>query len=284
MRYIKLILFLVLGLHISLANAWTKTLNFDSGVPGTKAEGTADGFSGSAGGSVYSCEVGATVRLSGQCAKLQIKQGMTGFGVWGGIITFPSKLRRGDTVWFLVHTHMPVDFDHYSYGEGGRLKFLRIHTADANGVNLGYDDLYFDMKGAATSLRWIYEGEQKWVNVAGIPDYPVKGHWESYEMAVTLDSVPRASGGLAEVKIWKNGTLISHMTNNITLKDPLGYADAAYLFTYWNGGAPKDQFMYVDEVVVSSEATALDDAGNKFLGGLIKPTRPAPVKSELKAN
>lgn len=256
---------------------WSKHISFELGVLGVKAEGI-DGFSGAAGKSYTSCGSGEIKQLSGKCAQLNIVAGDTGFGVWGGIIGFPQKAYRGETIWYLVHTYMPKGFDYHAYAGGNRLKFLRIHTADSAGKNIGYDDIYFDGLGSINPFIFIYEGELRWYKIGGAPHFPVFDQWESYEFAVTLDTVPAAQGGKAMIRFWKNGVLVEEFRDRITLKTETGYADAAYLFTYWNGGAPKTQSMYVDEITVTNKATNKDLDGNLYIGGLIAPARPkAPL-------
>lgn len=254
----------------SVAFAWTIHSDFDDGTTGSAADRGNDGFSGAGGLSVYSDDT----KLKRNSVKLQITKGDTGFGRWGGSFYFPQKAYRGETIWFLVHTFMPEGFDHYSYGEGGRLKFLRIHTKGSDGSNHGYNDLYFDQKGLDNPLRWIYEGEQKWVPVGGSNDKPVHDKWESYEMAVTLDNKSFNDGGKARIMLWKNEVLLADIKDRITLKAATDYSDTALLFTYWNGGAPKSQHMYVDEVIITNERPSQRDAnGNYFLRGFLN-TRP----------
>jgi hypothetical protein len=159
-----------------------------------------------------------------------------------------------------VHTYFPSDFDHYSYGEGGRLKFLRLQTYSAGGENMGYPDLYVNTKGSSIPFRWIYEGEQKWSDVGEAEDLIVKDTWESYQMAVTFDDTPKDEGGLAEVRIWKNGKRLVHITDRQTLTADTDFSNRALLFTYWNGAAPKTQHMYADEIIITNEPPLTVDA------------------------
>lgn len=249
------------------ASAWTIHADFDQGEIGSQADGGGDGFHGAGGLSTYSSDQ----KLKNRSARIAIKEGTTGYGSWGGEFRFPEKAYKGETIWFSVHTYMPEDFDHHAYGEGSRLKFLRIQTLSSSGSNHGYNDLYFDQKGSEYPFKWIYEGASQWVNVGSDKDRPKKESWESYEMAVTLDTVPVSEGGQAKIRIWKNGSLLKEILDKTTLRDDQGYSNRALLFTYWNGGAPKDQHMYVDEVVITNEQpTNTDDNGNHYVGSLIK--------------
>lgn len=257
------------------AMAWTISADFDSGQLGTKADAGGDGFHGAGGNSIYTDEQ----VISGQAARLTIEEGSTGYGAWGGEFIFPEKLVSGDTIWYQVYTYFPIGFDHYSYSEGGRLKFLRIHTSSASGQNHGYIDLYIDRKDDPNPFKWLYEGEAMWRNVGKPEDLIVLGTWESYQMRVTLDDVPLDAGGLAQVHIWKNGQLLQHITNRKTLKTDSDYSNRALLFTYWNGGSPKTQSMYVDNITLTTERpSGLDAQGNYMLPSLI-PNPPGRIET-----
>lgn len=262
MRLIKYVAVCALGLASLNTSAWTLHADFDSGAIGTKADKNSDGFTGAGGGSLYSDETA----IRGNSAKLHIEEGKTGYGSWGGEFIFPEKAVRGDTLWYQVHVYFPEGFDHYAYGEGGRLKFLRIQTKSASNKNHGYLDIYIDKKGSNVPFKWIYEGAPSWANVGEPNDQIVKGKWESYQMQVTLDNVPRSVGGLAEVRIWKNGELLTHITEKQTLKESTDYSKRALLFTYWNGGSPKTQSMYADQITITNERPSdTDREGNSRL-------------------
>lgn len=248
--------------------------HFNDGIVGQKAQTgeSGDAFHGAAGQSTYSNEQ----VLDGKSAKLSINEGETGFGVWGGEFFYPN-VYRGETIWFSVHTYFPLDFDHYSYGQGNRLKFLRIQTLTPENRNQGYNDFLIDMKGSSNPFKWIYEGQQIWKDVGLPKDQIVKGKWENYQMAVTFDTVSKNEGGLAEAWIWKNGILLEHITDRITLKNRNDYSNRALLFTYWNGGAPKTQSMYVDEIKITNiKPTTKGNRGFPMIEVLTNPVRPNP--------
>ncbi|WP_166259634.1 hypothetical protein [Marinobacter salicampi] len=244
------------------ASAWTIHADFDSGPIGAKVDKGSDGFSGAGGGGLYSDEKS----IKGNSAKLHIKKGKTGYGMWGGEFMFPEKLYRGDTIWYQVHTYFPEDFDHYSYGEGNRLKFLRVCTRSAEDKNHGCVDFLLDKKSTDNAFKWIYEGENVWRNVGKPEDMIVKEKWESYQLQITFDSKPLDLGGQAEVRVWKNGELLGHITDRPTFKEDSDFSHRALLFTYWNGGAPKTQSMYVDEITITNERPDWTDAqGNPMI-------------------
>lgn len=246
------------------AMAWTLAKNFNNGVAGTLAQKTDDGFSSSAGGSYYSYVNVAEGPLS---AELNINGGTTAFGYWGGIFTLPENIQKGGELWFRVKTYMPLDFNYDSTSEGNRLKFIRFHTMSPSNSNQGYDDWYINPKGSKTPFSWIFEGEQKWSDFGGASDVIQLGQWEVYEMYVYFDDVPVDSGGKARVRLWKNGKLLKEITDRKTLVGTTSYVDRVHLFTYWNGGAPKTQKMWVDDIVLTTDTPLKKDAqGNAFVG------------------
>lgn len=259
------VLLLLAGWCLSMnAIAWTKELNFNDGTAGQKAENSSDSFDSAAGLSFYSTAQSAE---GGMSAELNIRAGETAFGLWGGIISHPTKLRKGDEIWVRVKTYMPEGFDYGSYSAGGRLKFLRVHTKSDSVGNYGYNDWYISGKNSSEVFGFIYEGEQYWSWFGSNADRPVLGKWETYEMYLKFDDVPVSKGGQARIRVWKNGKLLKDITDRKTLVNSSAYAEGTYLFTYWNGGAPKTQKMWVDDIVVTSDRPSRRDAqGNPFVG------------------
>jgi hypothetical protein len=262
------------------ASAWRVELNFNAGKIGDKAETPVGGmgFNDAAGNTYYSS---AYSFEGGKSAEMNITQGCTCFGTWGGVILHPTKLVKGNEIWFRVRTLMPQGFNWDSYGEGGHLKFLRVHTQTAAGANEGYDDWYINPKGTTENVshKFIFEGEQQWDYFAPKSEMPVLGVWETYEMYLKLDDVPVSAGGQARVRVWKNGKLLKDITNRKTLKTPTSVSDRTHLFTYWNGSAPQTQKMYVDDIVLTSDKpSALDSQGNPYVGAaVVNPAPSAPA-------
>jgi hypothetical protein len=199
--------------------------------------------------------------------------------MWGGVITHPSAVQRGGELWFRVRTFMPTGFSYNSTGEGDHLKFFRFHTMSTSNSNEGYDDIYINPPGSNPPFQFIYEGEQVWDYIGTLnglltgvltgthTDQIVLGQWETYEYWVKFDTVAVKNGGQAEVRFWKNGALMADMTDRITLKTTDGYSDQTNLFTYWNGGAPQTEAMYVDDLELTTDTpSAKDAAGHPYIG------------------
>ena len=255
--------------YTSSVYAWRVDLNFNSGTLGSNN----NGFSDAAGKSYIS----ATHVFEGAAAcEMNINSGDTAFGTWGGIINHPTALKKGDEIWFRVRTYMPAGFNYNSSGEGSHLKFLRVHTQTTSGTNEGYDDWYINPKGSSIAHLFIFEGEQLWSDLANSSYAPVLDKWETYEMYLKLDNVSVDSGGQARIRVWKNGELLADITNRKTLSTASSISDRSHLFTYWNGGAPQTQKMYVDDIVLTSDTPSERDAkGNPFVG-VKSPNRPLP--------
>lgn len=253
------------------AGAWTIDQDFDDESVGAFCSGW------DATQSTVSTEKAASGSKS---CRQTVSKGDTGFGVWGGIITLPTPLTRGGQFWVRLRTFMPVGFNYDSYGEGSHLKFLRLHTMSPAQSNQGYDDWYINPKGDSSPHKFIFEGEQVWSYVSDAGTAPVLGVWETYEMYVKLDSVPKSKGGAGLVRFWKNGELIGEFPDRKTLVGSDSYADRFHVFTYWNGGAPQTQQMYIDDLVLTSDVpSARDSAGNPYIGigDRVVPKAPSSV-------
>ncbi len=197
---------------------------------------------------------------------------------WGGEITWPRTLVKGETVHFQGSFYFPsATFDWTSNAEGAHLKFLRFRTESASGANEGYQDIYIDNAWASGPardghLKHIFEGSAAWTD-SGVN--LVKDRWETVEFQVTFDDVPVDAGGQGRVRLWRyNGNqmqLILDITDRKTLVSPTSVAVFMYVFSYWNGGSPQDNVMQADRLVLQFDQSRLvetDAHGNKIIGGV----------------
>lgn len=279
---VRTALLILLLFASSSALSWTRSLTFENGSVGAKTQSSStEDFDDAAGGSYFTDEQILSGNLA---AKLTVTEGDTAFGRWGGIINFPQLLGKGDEIWFRVNTFFPEGFNWDSTSSGNLLKFLRVHVQTSSGANSGYNDWYLTPEATSIPHQFIYEGQQKWFYFGDPSDEIQRGRWETYEMYVKLDNIPVDQGGTARVRVWKDGRLLSEITGAETLNSSTDTSDRAHLFTYWNGGAPKTQHMYVDDIVVTSDTPANRDAnGNPMVGtstssgsGSGSTSRPAP--------
>lgn len=226
---------LVTILSISFAgeSSWIMRYDFNAGTVDEKVAGL-----DAAGGTRYTKEQSFE---GGKAAVLEARRGRENYGRWGGRVEFPSKLRKGDEVWWRVRTFWPKGMD---YTAEPRLKFLRVHTCSASGKNQGYNDIYINKPESKIPFQFIYEGAQKWSPVSDANDAIVPDIWETYEYYMKLDNRSVDEGGQARIRFWKNGKLLKDITDRKTLKIDDDYADSALLFTYWNSSPYLGQIVY----------------------------------------
>lgn len=222
---------------------------------------------------VYSNEKVAT---GSQSCKMGVSQGSDGWGEWGGIYQFPTKLTTGSQLWIRVSVYVPSGFN---YTGSPMLKFMRVHTASPAATNLGYLDMYINpptgtvwdsslSKDVAAPYQFYYEGKPVPHTFGVRPTNSIAtGKWETYEIHYKLDSRSKNAGGTGQVKIWKNNQLLADLPDQVTLADAQTYAESFFLFTYWNGNAPSSQSLFVDDIIITNETPANRDAkGNPYIG------------------
>ncbi|WP_185234534.1 hypothetical protein [Teredinibacter franksiae] len=244
-------------------SAWEIVKDFNVGTEGTKAEG-ATAFDSSAGDSILST---ANVREGQFAAKLQIQAGETAFGRWGGVIDFPTALHKGEELWVGMDVFFPEGFDYST--NNGYLKFIRFRNKKSDGTHTGYlDNLIVMPSRNSGTFALLKEGLSYVLEYGSQGAQPIpQGEWFRYEIYMKLDEVPVKNGGASVVKSWLNGALIVEQTEIMTLGAATDEVVSFYLFTYWNNGAPKDQHMYVDNIIITNEKpSAIDGWGNSRIG------------------
>ncbi len=245
----------------------------------------------------------------GQSAELNVRQNTDGYGEFGGIITLNScggrNLVKGDEIWIRIRTKFPLG---YNYSANPRLKFLRIRTnksaACTTDCNEGYIDWYINRLGSVQG--WFENG--KWVEYPDIPYGIIKeavsaplqnwkffgnksnaielDQWITYEWYVKLDSKSIDNGGEAVIRAWKDGNILTEITDRRTLDTDNSIATDFLLFTYWNGNSPQSQKMYIDDlrIVTSPDLPPNVDAdSNPVIGmGSDYPPKPPIIYSVIK--
>jgi len=237
--------------------AWTKNAHFEDGTVGDKAKG-ATAFDGAPQYTVYSNKFVHSGKLA---AEMGIDGGSTGFGDWGGKIDFPTELGEGDEVWLRAYLYFPTGFDFSATGQG--LKTQRIHVKNPDGSNQGYIGTLIDNGITVASEVGNPEFKPNNPNSDQLGTPVPRGAWHAIEQYIKFSATP----GKAVYRVWQNGKLIFEDTATHTLRSSTSKSDFMYLFTYWNGGAPKTQKAYVDDLVVTSDRPSNTDAhGNHFIG------------------
>ncbi len=270
------------------ANAWVITADFEQGNVGDKAMlPNPDAFHSHANDSRYAS---SPVLSGNQSGSVTVQGGDTsgGFGKWGGSWKFPAPLKENDEIWFRVWVYYPIDFNFSSSSPEG-MKFMRIHVASANGDNEGYHHNYIKQVGNRGGLfvggevigpdgKTIFDNkpmnELRGNNNTGIAKVTL-GQWHAFEQYVKFSSKP----GQGIRRTWHNGKLVMEDKQTATLGSSSSISDFIYIWTYWNGGAPKTQTAYIDNVTITSDPPGNTDSnGNLFIGtgNVVIKARPNP--------
>ena len=262
-------LFVYLVTFSGNSQAWSRVIDFNDGSVGASVQ-TTGGLDDAGGGTKFSNEVTLDGTLS---AKMSIAEGAEGFGSWGGILNFPSDLRTGDEFWVQFYMYIPESF-YISTPSNGSLKFLRIRTATTGGSNGGYNDFQImdDGTNADAVYRFIKEGvwDRGWMQIGKASERSKllpRNRWFKVELALSFGVSPVSEGGNSYVRYWVNDELVWNGNYAQTLSGSGHIADALYIFTYWNGKAPKTQSLYIDNIVMTSSTPQnRDSQGFPYIG------------------
>lgn len=265
-----------------ITHAWTVNIDCEEGTPNTDVtQSSADNnFSDAAGDTQYSDQVNVG---GNQSCKMAVNEGDSGFGYWGGRKVLPEKLEKGDEVWARVHVYFPIGFDYNSSSAGNKLKFLRFHTRSSSepsssgcdAGNEGYHDVLIlplglsnDSPGSSNNYVYGKECDWRWFYFGTWENNKIKhGRWETYELYIKFDNIAQSDGGEGIVRVWKDEELLLEVPNIETLETASSYSDTFLLFTYWNGGSPKTQHLYIDDLIVTNELPPnTDSSGNPRIG------------------
>lgn len=205
--------------------------------------------------------------------------------------TFAGAVAALDTVATSIASGQPFPADCYirltnvsgSFTNGPLTGGVSATVTAAPTDNEGYNDIYiWNTAAAGTSakdgrLLHIIESFGS-ANTGSWTESAVnlqKGVWETLEMRVVFDDVPITLGGTARTQLWRRvGTTmvpIIDIQNQPTLHKATSVNDGFLLFSYWNGGSPKTQSMYMDRMVVHFNPNTLvetDANGIKIIGGV----------------
>ena len=223
-----------------------------------------------------------TAATGSKSCKFAVTAGGTAFGA--GFV-LPNIMRKNDEAWVRFRIFFPSGFDYGSYSSGNRLKFIRWTTTDSSGGNAGYMDWYINNPGANPPFQATREFDnctswnECWQLFGTASNKPNHGVWETYEMYVKFDDKAVDQGGTGRVRAWKNGELIGDLTKRPTMPNSTDTIESIKIFTYWNGGAPKTQHLFLDDLVSTNVTpSARDSHGNPYIGTgnfvSIAPPRP----------
>lgn len=231
-----------------------------------------------------------------------------GSGDWGFQKLLPAPVTQGGTIRIGAWVRVPAGYDWGSdqdHGSGwngnagaGHIKFLRLEKRTSGGVPDGRVEFYVlnglifsdpepDQVGWYSFVEDVGQVEAETKHKIDTAHIFQDDTWHWIELYVKV----HATGALAERRAWIDGVLIheqlgaSFKYRNTsgtyttqtwsaaipTLDDSGGDINRLYVFTYWNGGAPQDQSLYLSDIVFSNNnenASDLvtDSFGNKMIG------------------
>lgn len=255
------ILSCVLMFSSGATQAWTVEESFDAQVVGEKC-GT---FWNDGANSTVSTEV--VIDSASKSCKMAVLKGET---TWGGGFVPPESLHKGDEVWIRFRLFIPQGFDFNAYSHGNRVKFIRMTVRDIVGTPRRLD-WYWEQEGSIPPFAKTLESDacttDCWEKFGTANDVQVRGTWETYEMYAKFDHVSVNDGGDGRVRIWKNGRLIGDLTDRPTMWGNSSEVSSFMIFSHWNGGSPKTQHLYFDDLITTNEVPGSKDAsGNPFIG------------------
>jgi hypothetical protein len=259
------------------AAAWTVDDNYDNQSVGERCGDFWANFSNS--------NVTSEQSSSGtKSCKMKVYEGSKG---WGGGFSLPGNLKKGDELWMRFRLFMPNGFDYNVYSAGDSGKFIRISVKDSDNVT-SYLDWKWENEGKSGAYHESLQRDLPCDNAACVQNFgsnsdrPVRGVWETWEIYVKFDDVPVDSGGQGRVRAWKNGKLLGDLTRRRTLNNPGDTVGAAHIFSYWNGGSPKTQHLYFDDLVATNiKPDSRDNHGNAYIGvgNFVAIAAPMPPSS-----
>jgi len=246
------------------AFAWTITADFEQGTVGQLAGGPS-GLSEPYSQTIFSDTI---VHTGTRSAKTSFSQGSTGSSQYGGGITFPSNLVSGNELWARGYFYFEPGF---SFTCSPVIKIFRIaRVKTAGGSHGGYLSVMSNSSGEILLSNEVDNDGIRAEYKTGV-NFTV-GAWQSIEMYAKLSTTNPI------LRIWKDGILIIEKTDYNTLGNSTDVADFGLLYTYWNGGSPKNQVAYNDDIVFTTEQPTNRDAkGNYMIGSMGWPPPSKPT-------
>ena len=274
------------------SNAWTINSTWEEFSVGSR--GSSSYFLGDTGGSVSD-----TYSHSGtKSYKVALTGGKENTGQHA--FALPSNITEGGQVWARVYLYAPLGFD---WTANPISKILRLAVLES-GAQRGYISIleirpsnygctYNSVKFGQPpdNYGYIVGGSEYYGSLLSYPDsnnyvcqnrniaqanYLTVGQWHCIELYAKAGST---SNGI--FRAWHNGELIWEHTNINTIP-PSGYIGngtiVGHLLGWWNGGFPKDQDIYFDDLVITNETpTNRDKEGNFMIGPTGGPLPSAPT-------
>jgi len=262
---------LLLGLAAGKTSAWTKTIGFEDGTPGTQAVG-ADAFSEAGSVTTYSDDFSV---IGSQSVKFHHIECSTGWGQAHGYFDY-TDVPYGGEMWVRFYVYQKDPWSNGACVPGGPQAWKMFRVRKGGGE--GYISVYGTSSGQPRmDCEGCSPGWNMWQNV-GTPYTLQNDQWECIEFYIKIHD----SDGI--VRMWINGELkceyIDQHTANVGSP-----AQWSYVYTYWNEGIPQDQDSYMDAIVVTNDTPAQQDSyGNYMIGPIGGPQPPGQASAPSPAN
>ena len=274
------------------AHAWVVSMDAEGGTVGQRPDKSA--------GWTYSgtdCTFDDSEKLGGkQSFRCRLPKGSHGETArWGFALQLPTHVSLGNEIWYRVWIKLPADYE-WSPDRPGN-KFMRLHSYQGDGTVKHYINAYSKtsgilvenwVPGVATFYDTLNLASNHSTVVESKPKLGYKSDgtyigWEAVELYVKM-----GLAGQGIVRCWRNGILWFEDKLNATAIDSGGFIKTITLFGHYSdtadeAGSPKDQSVWVDDIVVTNQRPShTDSKGNPFMGvgdvKIVAPPNPPQVQ------
>jgi hypothetical protein len=199
---------------------------------------------------------------------------------FGGYLLTNRAFVAGTDLWLRMYTYFPLDFcfSYGSYGDGwGPIKWFRISANNANGprstiemgtptaMGDGYNFRPWPTCGTTVAL-WADVNEMG----AGTSPFPyykpelggkaiTRGVWLALQVQWHF-----GDGAAGYTRGWVDDVYLGQ--NNHTTCPAGSVIERLVLGDYWNGGFPKQQAFYIDDIIITTQTpNTLDSGGRPYI-------------------
>src|SRR5574343_470584 len=249
MEAMNLLLILIVTLFLSSsAFAWTWTADFESGTLGQVASGTS-GFDYAAARTTYTSEIAHSGTKS---CKLDWYRGSDGDGCAAWWPATQRVTSNGGELWVRGYYYFKSP---WSWTCDPAVKILRAVVRTSGNAHIGYHSILSNTNGQVTLSNEVQDYQPESTVAFGTDQW------------VCLELYVKFSPTTPTVRIWRNGVLVFEDKSHRTADSTTDFCDGGWVMSYWNGGAPQAQVMYVDDFQATTDTPSnRDAAGNPMIG------------------
>ena len=244
-------------------SAWTWTADFESGTLGQVASGTS-GFDYAASLTTYSNEQthGGT-----KACKMHWTSGSDGYegcAGWWGYDDGNHNITNGQELWVRGYYYFKSPWD---WTCDPVVKILRAPVRTSSNGHNGYISVFTFQNGeygaeSPGAMGYSNETTNGEGQTAAVPNALFStDQWICLEMYIKFSP----TAGIQ--RIWRNGILVQERTNSTFDATSNISPGGGWVMSYWNGGAPQAQDMYLDDFQATTDTPSnRDAAGNPMIG------------------